>query len=77
MRSLKDHNIDAIVQPKSPINEVIQDYYQDEIELPPEEKRMSIELEMKMGENQAVIGRVRNFLKEDIPLLEANLDLCT
>ena len=39
LRSLKDHNIDALVQQKSPINEVIQDYYQDEIELPPEEKR--------------------------------------
>ena len=41
LRSLKDHNIDALVQPKSPINEVIKQYCQDDLAMmmPPEEKQ--------------------------------------
>ena len=39
LRSLKDQNIDAFVHPKSPINEVIQTYCQEDLELPPEEKQ--------------------------------------
>ena len=38
LRSLKDQNIDAFVHPKSPINEVIQTYCQEDLELPPEER---------------------------------------
>ena len=36
---MKDYNIDEFVMPKSPINEVVEQFVQDESELPPEERR--------------------------------------